>query len=87
MLDLKFIRDNRDLVIEGLKNKGSKINIDEVLSIDEERRKLLTEVEALKARRNKANDEISAAMKAKKNPKEIIDEMKVVSQKDRKSVV
>jgi seryl-tRNA synthetase len=81
MLDLKFIRDNRDLVIEGLKNKGSKINIDEVLSIDEERRKLLTEVEALKAQRNKANDEISAAMKAKKNPKEIIDEMKVVSQK------
>jgi seryl-tRNA synthetase len=81
MLDLKFIRDNRDLVKEGLKNKNSNINIDEVIAIDEERRKLMVEVETLKAQRNKANDEISAAMKAKKNPKEIIDGMKVVSQK------
>lgn len=81
MLDLKFIRDNKELVKEGLKNKNSNINVDEVLAIDEERRKLLLEVETLKAQRNKANDEISAAMKAKKNPKEIIDSMKVVSQK------
>ncbi len=81
MLDLKFIRDNRDLVKEGLKNKNSKINVDEVVSLDEERRKLLGEVEALKAQRNKANDEISAVMKAKSNPKDIIDGMKVVSQK------
>jgi seryl-tRNA synthetase len=81
MLDLKFIRDNRDLVKEGLKSKNSNINIDEVIAIDEERRKLLVEVETLKAQRNKANDEISAAMKDKKNPKEIIDAMKSVSQK------
>ena len=81
MLDLKFIRDNRDLVKEGLKNKNSKINVDEVIALDEERRKLLVEAETLKAERNKANDEISTAMKAKKNPKEIIDRMKVVSQK------
>ena len=70
MLDLKFIRDNRDLVKEGLKNKGCNINVDEVIALDEERRKLLTEVEGLKAERNKANDEISAIVKAKKNPVE-----------------
>jgi len=81
MLDLRFIRDNKDLVKEGLKNKNSNINVDEVIAIDDDRRKLLLEVETLKAQRNKANDEISAAMKAKKNPKEIIDGMKVVSQK------
>lgn len=81
MLDLKFIRDNRDLVKEGLKNKNSNINIDEVIVLDEERRKLLVEAETLKAERNKANDEISTAMKARRNPKEIIDKMKVVSQK------
>ena len=81
MLDLKFIRDNRDLVKEGLKNKGCNINVDEVIALDEERRKLLTEVEGLKAERNKANDEISAIVKAKKNPKDVIDRMKGVSQK------
>lgn len=81
MLDLKFIRDNANIVKDALKARGSKLNIDELLAFDEGRRKLLVEVEALKADRNKANDEISAAMKAKKNPKAIIDKMKVVSQK------
>ena len=81
MLDIKFIRENRDLVKEGIKNKGQNIDIDELLTIDENYRKILVEVEALKAERNKANNEISALMKEKKNPKAIIEKMKAVSQK------
>ncbi|MFA6320806.1 MAG: serine--tRNA ligase [Candidatus Omnitrophota bacterium] len=81
MLDIKFIRENPQVVKDALKARNSKIDLDELLTLDEERRKLLAEVETLKAERNKANDEITAAMKAKKNPKEIIDKMKVVSQK------
>lgn len=81
MLDIKFIRENPQAVKDALKARNSKIDLDELLTLDEERRKLLSEVETLKAERNKANDEITAAMKAKRNPKEIIDKMKVVSQK------
>src|SRR3989344_129474 len=81
MLDLKFIRDNKKLVEESIKNRGMKLDIEEFLRLDEAHRKLLVEVEGLKAERNKANDEITAIMKAKKNPKELIDKMKVVSQK------
>jgi seryl-tRNA synthetase len=81
MLDIKFIRENKDLVKESLKNRKLDINIDELILNDEERRKLLVEVEELKAKRNKANDQITTLMKEKKNPKEIIAEMKVVSQK------
>ncbi|MDD5423484.1 MAG: serine--tRNA ligase, partial [Candidatus Omnitrophica bacterium] len=82
MLDLKFIRENKELVKEALKNRNNmKIDIDELLRLDEERRKLLVETETLKAERNKANDEISSLMKNKKNAKEIIAKMKVVSQK------
>jgi len=81
MLDLKFIRENKEKVKEALKNRNVKLDVDELLKLDEERRKLLVEVEALKAERNKANDEISTHMKAKKNPKDIISKMKVVSQK------
>ncbi len=81
MLDIKFIRENKDLVKEAIKNRNLKLDINELIMLDEEHRKLLVQVEELKARRNKANDEISAAMKAKKNPKDIIDKMKVVSQK------
>ena len=81
MLDLKFIRENKDIVKEAIKNRGQKLDIDELLKLDEDRRKLLVEVETLKADRNKANDQISALMKTKKNPKDIISKMKVVSQK------
>jgi len=41
MLDIKFIRENRDQVKEGIKSKNQKIDIDELLAIDEEHRKLL----------------------------------------------
>jgi seryl-tRNA synthetase len=81
MLDIKFIRENPEAVKAALKSRNSKLSVDELLSFDEERRKLLMEAETLKAERNKANDTISAAIKAKKNPKEIIDKMKDVSQK------
>lgn len=81
MLDLKFIRENKKLVEESIKNRGINLDIDEVLELDEVHRKLLVEVEELKHQRNKANDEISSLMKAKKNPKDLIGKMKVVSQK------
>lgn len=81
MLDLKFIRDNKDIVKDSIKNRNLKLDIDELLKLDEEHRKILVEVEELRSQRNKANDEVAAAIKAKKNPKDIIDKMKPVSQK------
>ena len=81
MLDIKFIRENKEAVKEAIKNRGMKLDIEELITLDEEHRKLLMEVEGLKAERNKANDEISTLMKEKKNPKDIIGKMKVVSQK------
>lgn len=81
MLDLKFIRDNKTIVQEAIKNRGYKLDIDELLNLDEEHRKILTQVEELRSQRNKANDEITAVMKVKGNPKEIIARMKPISQK------
>lgn len=81
MLDLKFIRDNKSVVKDSIKNRNLKLDIDELLKLDEEHRKLLVEVEELRSQRNKANDEVAAAIKAKKNPKDIIDKMKPISQK------
>ncbi|MDP2928878.1 MAG: serine--tRNA ligase, partial [Candidatus Omnitrophota bacterium] len=81
MLDLKFIRDNKDIVREAIKNRGYKLDIDELIKLDEEHRRILTELEELRALRNKANDEIAAVLKVKGNPKENIARMKPVSQK------
>ena len=40
MLDLKFIRENKEKVEKGIKNKGFNVDVDKVLVLDEQRKKL-----------------------------------------------
>ena len=80
MLDLKFIRENPDVVREGLRNKGEKLNIDEVLDLDAKRRELLHEVEGLKAERNRLSQEVSARKKAKQDASDIIEKTREIGQ-------
>lgn len=61
MLDIKFIRENKDLVAEAARKKRIDFKVEELLAIDEERVKLLTEVETDRARQNKMSEEIAAA--------------------------
>jgi seryl-tRNA synthetase len=58
MLDLKFIRENADLVRAAMAKRREDVPIDEVLRLDEERRRLLHEVEELKHRRNATSQDI-----------------------------
>lgn len=68
MLDIKMIREQPDLVRRRLASRGAgdEAKVDEVLKLDEQRRKLLAEVEALKATRNRVSKEIGALMGQKK---------------------
>jgi seryl-tRNA synthetase len=68
VLDIKLIRDQPDFVRQRLATRGAgdETRIDELLQFDEQRRKLLAEVEALKAQRNRASKEIGALMGQKK---------------------
>jgi seryl-tRNA synthetase len=68
MLDIKLIRERPDFVRERLATRGAgdAARVDEVLKLDEQRRKLLGEVEALKAQRNRVSKEIGALMGQKK---------------------
>jgi seryl-tRNA synthetase len=81
MLDLKFIRENLDLVRQSIKNRGLNLDLDALLQLDDSRRKILAELETLRAQRNQANDEISALLKKKQNPKEKISSMKILSER------
>ena len=68
MLDVKLIREKPDFVRERLASRGAgdEAHVDEVLKLDEQRRKLLNEVEVLKAQRNRVSKEIGALMGQKK---------------------
>jgi seryl-tRNA synthetase len=68
MLDIKLIRERPDEVRERLGHRGGTdgARIGEILSLDEQRRKALAEVEKLKADRNRVTKEIGALMGQKK---------------------
>lgn len=51
MLDIKLIRENPDKINELLKRRNPELSIDEVIKIDEERRKIQTQADELRAKR------------------------------------
>ncbi len=57
MLDIKFIRENPQLVKEGAAKKQVDIDIDEIIALDKERRELLKKVETINALKNEKNKE------------------------------
>ena len=59
MLDIKFIRENKEIVQEGAKKKLIEIDINKLVSLDDERLKQLKEVEDLRSEVNKVSNEIS----------------------------
>jgi len=58
MLDIRFIRAHPDLVQAGARKKHIDVDIQQLLRLDEQRRSLLSQVESLKALRNKVSKEI-----------------------------
>ena len=73
MLSLQFIRENPDLVRDALDKRHDSAPIEEILSLDKQRRNLLAEVEALRARRNEVSKEIG---KTGEKPPQLIEEMR-----------
>lgn len=80
MLDLKFIRQNPDIVKAALKKRHEEADIDKLLELDEKRRDLLFQVEQQKNVRNKNSEEIGRRKKAGEDAEDLIKEMKEVSQ-------
>lgn len=83
MLDIKIIRENPDKVKAALKTRNADYDsyIDEILEIDEKRRKLSTETDALKAEQNKVSKQIPIMKKNGENTDAVMAEMKEISEK------
>lgn len=68
MLDMKFVRENVDKVVQAMKNRNMDRNLDDFVELEKRRRELLQVVEADKSERNSASQEISKMKKAGKTP-------------------
>lgn len=79
MLDIRYIRENEDVVRNSLRARKSDFNLDDVLSLDKERRSLLQVVESLKKERNDNSSLVGKLKREKQDATEIIEKMQVVS--------
>lgn len=72
MLDINFIRANRQKVEDAIRNKAYEIDLDEILRLDDERKDLSREIDQLRQERN----QISAQMKGGKPDQKLIEQGK-----------
>ena len=76
MLDIKFIRENKELVKEATKKKHIEFDVDKLLEVDDRRKMLLGKVEERRAEQNVANNSIVKASFEER--KDILDKMKTL---------
>jgi len=67
MLDIKFVRDNADIVKQMLIDRNMDVDLGGFLELDVQRRKSLTEIESLRAERNRASEEIARCKRNKQD--------------------
>lgn len=85
MLDIKRIRANKQEVIEGLNKRFGNYNLDEVISLDERRRNIISEVEKKKNRQNEVSKTVPKLKKEGKDVSELFKEMKKLSDEIKES--
>ena len=73
MISIDLIRRDPDLVRQAMRNRAADVPLDEILSLDEERRSLIVQADALRARRNEVSREMG---RSKDRPQELIEEMR-----------
>ena len=82
MLDIKRIRKNPEALVAAMKSRRSKgADVTGLLELDEKRRKLIVEVEALKAKRNEDSAKVPMLKKQGLDASDILAEMKQVADK------
>ena len=82
MLDIKFVRENPEIVKENMKKKFqfNKLDlVDEVIELDKEKRSLQQKADVLRANRNKISKEIGGLMSQGKKEEEEIKKQKITA--------
>ena len=84
MLDINLIRENKEKIEKALLKKIDKVDLDEIIACDDERRRLIIETDKLKAKRNTVSSQIPVMKKEGKEVSDLLKEMKRVSEKIKK---
>ena len=81
MLDLRFVRENIEVVQDAIYAKGEKADLEEFSRLDKTRRDLLQEVEALKYQRNTVSKEVGRLKKDGQDAGALVEKMQLVNER------
>ncbi|HET7390617.1 MAG TPA: serine--tRNA ligase [Nitrososphaeraceae archaeon] len=81
MIDLKLLKENPQVIKEMLKNRNLDFPIDELINLDKKRRELIVQTQEIKHKKNNLANSIAIKKKNKHDPKEELEEMRVVGRK------
>ncbi|MBN2531315.1 MAG: serine--tRNA ligase [Spirochaetales bacterium] len=81
MLDIHLIRENKKQMETALLKKIDTVNLDEIIAVDDERKRLIVETDELKAKRNEVSSLIPKMKKEGRDVTGLLEEMKGVSDK------
>jgi len=79
VLDIKWIRENIDILRTAVSNRGASVSVDELITIDRERRETIQEVEELRNRRNSITEEIARLMREKADTSELRERVRLIN--------
>ncbi len=84
MLDIKFIRENPDLIKDAVRKKHLSFDVDALLAVEEKRKQTLSHFESLRAKQNELSDEIPKASDQSKRA-ELIEALKPIKEEVQKA--
>jgi seryl-tRNA synthetase len=79
MLDIKYLRQNIDFVVEKMRERGQAMNLESFIALDAARRDIIQEVEGLRSERNAVSKQIGEKKKNREDATDIISRMGAVS--------
>jgi seryl-tRNA synthetase len=80
MLDLRFVRENIDILKEKLALRGENLDLNPIIQVEQERRDLIQKADALRNQRNQVSDEISRIKQEGGAAEDLVDQMRQVGQ-------
>ncbi len=80
MIDIKILRENPELVLNALKNRGVEFNFAELVELDKRRRAIITEIDNLRKERNSLSEQVGKLKREKKDASELMEKGRLVGE-------
>lgn len=80
MIDIKILRENPEVVLNALKNRGVEFNFAELVELDKRRRAIITEIDNLRKERNSLSEQVGKLKREKRDVSELMEKGRLVGE-------